>query len=311
MEEWKKHHDAGFKAADAFFFKNFKKAEEEFKKAIAIAEKEDKNKLADSLNCLAVVYRAQKKKSDAIAAYKRTIEAEPDTVDMADACMALGDMFLEDGDENQALNYYVQTMRAYTERGLLSRWAEEQEKVLNIILASGKHEHLHERDLNQEEKNLIAENSKDCHDNLSLPPDATPTDVLDAIDKRIDWLQDASDKECEGIDQEKTLLGLSTLWGEQLVKEFGWSWICFEGAGNLLAVVSDNRSFVVMPIHFVRACMEDPQLDCTIMLSFNMIKQAPPENLPANDYNNLMEAAFRIVPKPGRSRSYADSRLPS
>ncbi|MBX9691372.1 MAG: tetratricopeptide repeat protein [Cyanobacteria bacterium] len=311
MSDWKKHHEAGYKAADSFLFKNFKKAEEEFKKAIAIAEKENKNNLASSLNCLAVVYRAQNKKSEAIEAYKRTIEAEPDTVDMADACMALGDMLLEEGNEEQALEYYVLTMRAYTKRGLLTRWAEEQEKVLSIMLATSKFQHLHERELNDGERAFIQENSRDCYDNLSLPPDATPTIVLENIDKRIDWLQEASEEECKGLDQEKTLLGLSTLWGEQLVKEFGWSWVCFEGAGDMLAVVSGNRSFVVTPIHFVRACMEDPQLDCTIMLSFNMVKNAPPENFPANDYNNLMEAAFRIVPKEGRTRSYAEGRLPS
>lgn len=309
MSDWKKHHDAGYKAADSL--KNFKKAEEEFKKAIAIAEKEDKNNLASSLNCLAVVYRAQNKWAEAIAAYRRTIEAEPDTVDMADAFMALGDMIFEDGDEDQGLEYYVQAMRAYTKRGLLTRWAEEQEKVASIILASGKYQHLHERELNDEEKAFVAESSRDCHESLHLPPDAIPTAVLESIDKRIDWLQDASDEESNGIDPEKALLGLSTLWGEQLVKEFGWSWVCFEGAGDMLAVVSGNRSFVAMPIHFVRACMEDPQLDCTIMLSFNMVKNAPPENFPANDYNNLMEAAFRIVPKEGRSRSYAEARLPS
>lgn len=311
MDEWKKHHDAGYKAADAFLFKNFKKAEEEFKKAIAIAEKEDKNNLANSLNCLAVVYRAQKKKDQAIAAYRRTIEVEPDTVDMADACMALGDMFLEDEDEDQALHYYVQSMKAYSERKLIARWAAEQEKVLGIILASGKYAHLHERDINEEERALIKENSEDTFASLALPPTAPPAEVLDAIDKRIDWIQDASDKDTRALDPERTLLGLSMLWGEQLVKEFGWTWVCFEGAGNMLAVVAGNRSFVVAPIHFVRACLEDPELDCTIMLSFNMVKEAPPENFPANDYNNLMEAAFRIVPKQGRSKSYAEARLPS
>lgn len=310
MSDWKKHHDAGYKAADAFLFKNFRKAEEEFKKAIAIAEKENKNNLASSLNCLAVVYRAQDKRTEAIATYKRTIEAEPDTVDMADACMALGDMFLEDGDEDQALKYYVQTMRAYTKRGLLTRWAEEQEKVLSIILASGKYQHLHERELNDGEKAFVDKYSSDCYESLQLPPDTPPAAVLESIDRRIDWLQDASEEECNGIDQEKTLLGLSTLWGEQLVKEFGWSWVCFEGAGEMLAVVSGNRSFVVLPIHFVRACMMDPQLDCTIMLSFNMVRNAPQENFPANDYNNLMESAFRIVQKPGRARSMAERRLP-
>lgn len=308
MSDWQKHHDAGFKAANAFLFRNLKKAEQEFKKAIEIAEKEDKNNLGNSLNCLAVVYRAQKKNEAAIVLYERTISECAQTVEMPRACSSLGDMYLEDGDVNTALGFFKQAMQVARAGGRLSPYDKEQEKIFGIILASGKYEHLEERPLNSEELQFIEENCQAGYELLKLVPDTEPAQVLEAVDRYIDWLQDAP--ETDDRDPERTMFSLAALWGQQLVKALGWSWDCCEGVGNLLAVATENRSMVVAPFHFVRACMEDPKLDCTILLSFNMINGKPQDSFPVRDYNNLMESAFRIVPKPGRTKSMAEGRLP-
>ena len=96
-----------------------------------------------------------------------------------------------------------------------------------------------------------------------------------------------------------TSLGLGFLWGNQLVRRFGWMWTCLHeaGQGEAYSVVTVDRSVVVHPTHFVKACLDDPRADCTIMLAYNMLVAGKVSGMPAQGYENLMWGVRRIVPK--------------
>jgi len=96
-----------------------------------------------------------------------------------------------------------------------------------------------------------------------------------------------------------TSLGLGFLWGNQLVRRFGWVWTCLHeaGQGEAYSVVTADRSVVVHPTHFIKACLDDPHADCTIMLAYNMLVGGEITGVPAQGYENLMWGVRRIVPK--------------
>ena len=105
---------------------------------------------------------------------------------------------------------------------------------------------------------------------------------------------------------------LAILWGHQLIKQFGWQWkyVSVDGVGEILAVTNEDRSMVVYPVNFIYECMQDPELDCTVMLAFNMLQEEKNPDLNPEEYENIMEMVFRVTPKEGKTRSMAALRLP-
>jgi hypothetical protein len=94
-------------------------------------------------------------------------------------------------------------------------------------------------------------------------------------------------------------LPIGTLWGEQMVREFGWEWsaVTFHDHNDSKAVgvFSPDRSLAIYPWHFVFGCLEN-KATVTILLAFNMLAagKIPPQD-PAG-YLNVMDSVHHIVP---------------
>ncbi len=302
----KSHRDAYQSAMEGDFEKSMKL----FKEAISLAESAGEIELmAQSLNCLALVYRREERYEKAIDAYNMVIEQKPDSIDLPDAYNYLGDMMLEEGDDESALRLYLTAMKEYVSRDLLGMCDERKEKVLSLIVAKERFDCLEERPLSDHEQTHLKQLADSGLEMLGITDDRQPHEIVEAVDKWVDDFQDTANEDVDEAEIERLVVNLGTIWGEQVVKEFGWQWVCFEGAGEILAVVSPERALYIIPYEYLLACMQDPELDCTVMLSFNLLKENPPENLRKNDYDHFMMSAFRMVPKPGRTRSLADARM--
>jgi hypothetical protein len=94
-------------------------------------------------------------------------------------------------------------------------------------------------------------------------------------------------------------LPIGTLWGEQLVREFGWEWsaVTFHDHNDSKAVgvFTKDRSLAVYPWHFVFGCLEN-KATVTILLAFNMLAGGGIPSQEPNGYLNLMEHVHHIVP---------------
>jgi hypothetical protein len=148
-------------------------------------------------------------------------------------------------------------------------------------------------------------------------PNVEPRAIVQRIDEYVDEWQDKTAKRqrMTGPNEQEELLnlalGLGVLWGMQLVRQLGWIWTCVAfGDAEFYAVCSPTRSLIVYPQYFVRQCLDDPQLDCTILLAFSMLADGKVPPLPDNGFENLMLGVFRVVPKPGRTRSPAVTAQP-
>lgn len=103
------------------------------------------------------------------------------------------------------------------------------------------------------------------------------------------------------IDAEDAPFALGSLWGQQLVRVFDWEWrmVTFHEHDDVVApgVLSPDRSLAIYPMPFVMGCLDDPGVDATIMLSYNMIKAGKLGETKPGEYTNVMECVHRIVPR--------------
>lgn len=98
-------------------------------------------------------------------------------------------------------------------------------------------------------------------------------------------------------DQEERHLLLGSLWGQQMVREFGWQWadIRFEGALDV-AVVSPKRDMAIYPFTFVAGCLGRRHV-CTVELSFNMLRERKRDVVfQSYSYEDIMQHIRHIVP---------------
>jgi tetratricopeptide (TPR) repeat protein len=308
MSNWSELHDAGYAAAEEG---DLKRAVSFLKKAVKAAESTETNEeLCQSLNCLAVCYQALGQDDDAKSMFERTIELKPETIELPAAIEALADLYAYD-DDVKALELYDEAIREYVRLGENDAQIDAQNKILSIKCFSEEMAVLKERPLSKAE----TENFKRQADfgmevvGLGKKGAASPQEIAQNVDSYIDSWQD-EDIDISELDIMEVAKGLGALWAQQLVKEFKWEWVCLEGAGNLYAVVSKDRALIINPVYFVKSCLEMPELDCTIMLAFNMIQEGQFEEIPEGSFENVMEGVHRVVPKPGRSLSMAAGRLP-
>ncbi|MEJ8851793.1 hypothetical protein [Variovorax rhizosphaerae] len=65
---------------------------------------------------------------------------------------------------------------------------------------------------------------------------------------------------------------LATVWGDQLVRVFGWEWIClmFEGEEHFV-VVQPDRSLAVFAAEYVEACL-NLEMGCAIRPAFDQLR---------------------------------------
>lgn len=131
---------------------------------------------------------------------------------------------------------------------------------------------------------------------------ADPATVVNAVDD-FAYRWQKGDKPPTNIveDGDEARLIFGSLWGEQLVKEFGWQWakVIFHDYGDSSAfgVFSPDRSMAIYPLEFMLGCLSDPTVDVTVMLSFNMLKEGSIGKLKKKSYTNMMECVHRIVPR--------------
>jgi hypothetical protein len=166
---------------------------------------------------------------------------------------------------------------------------------------------IQERPLTDEEKSEFETRSSQALKNLGVNNDeATPEAIVQLVDSYVDKWQSggfAPRKKLFGRkpampDTTDVALGLGGVWGNQIVKKFGWEWICINQEGqDLYCVASPDRAWVIYPTYFIKACLDNSNADCTAMLSFNMMAAGSLPEAPANGYENLMAGVQRVVPK--------------
>lgn len=136
---------------------------------------------------------------------------------------------------------------------------------------------------------------------VGLDETADPKTVIDALDAFVYAWQGGQRPPKEELDPEDAPLALGSMWGAQLVRQFNWQWamITFHDHGNTIAlgVLSPDRALAVYPIHFLMGCLQHPEVDCTIALSFNMLLADKVGKLKPKEYFNLMDGVHRIVPR--------------
>jgi hypothetical protein len=131
---------------------------------------------------------------------------------------------------------------------------------------------------------------------------ADPSTVVKAIDDFMyRWQRDDRPSEDIVEDGDTARLIMGSLWGEMLVEEFGWEWakVTFHDYDDSVAfgVFSPDRSLAIYPLEFLLGCVQDPDVDVTVALSFNMLKAGKVPKLKKKSYTNLMDGVHRIVPR--------------
>jgi hypothetical protein len=131
---------------------------------------------------------------------------------------------------------------------------------------------------------------------------ADPAMVVEAIDD-FAYRWQKGDRPPSNVveDGEEARLIFGSLWGEQLVKQFSWQWakVTFHDYDDSFAfgVFSPDRSLAIYPLEFMLGCLQDPTVDVTVMLSFNMLCEGKVPQMKKKSYTNVMDGIHRIVPR--------------
>lgn len=141
--------------------------------------------------------------------------------------------------------------------------------------------------------------ARNALETLGLSIATRPAEVAAAIDNHVSWWQKKGRPPKMGIENKSDAeLLLGSLWGEQLAGMFKWEWriVVHHNLGNVavVGILSPDRSLVIYPMYFIHRVLLDPQIDCTIALSFNMLVARKIYKLPARGYVNLMECIKRV-----------------
>jgi hypothetical protein len=130
---------------------------------------------------------------------------------------------------------------------------------------------------------------------VGIAIDATPLEIVTAVNEYVS----KPPKKRRVDNWEERALPLGSLWGCQLVRQFGWEWsgVIFHDQGDSKAfgVFAKDRSLAVYPWHFIFGCLEN-KAPVTILLSFNMLAAGKVPAQEAKAYVNLMEGVHHIVP---------------
>ncbi len=148
---------------------------------------------------------------------------------------------------------------------------------------------------------LLAGACRDGLGVLGLDAAADPKALIEAVDAFVfDW-QAGKRPPPDKMDADDAPDALGSLWGEQLVRRFGWEWamVTFRDHGNSVApgVLSPDRALAVYPIHFLMGALKDAGVDVTIALSYNMLEAGKVGIVKPKGYLNLMDGVRRIVPR--------------
>ncbi len=127
---------------------------------------------------------------------------------------------------------------------------------------------------------------------------ASADTIVESIDVYVSQRQRGDQ---ENVEDDEADIALGSLWGQQLVRQFGWEWssVTFvdHSDATAIGVFSPDRSLAIYPFHFVYGCFEN-NAPVTILLAFNMLKDGSriPE-LPPRGFENVMDNVHHVVPK--------------
>ena len=133
---------------------------------------------------------------------------------------------------------------------------------------------------------------------LGVTTSATSKEITGAINESLRQCQKGHWPEIDPNDDLCLMLG--SLWGQQLVREFGWLWIGVEvqnrGSDRHVGVASPDRSYIIYPFRFVEDCLTKG-VPVTVSLAFDLLKdgQKIPER-PERAFEDVMKSIGHIVP---------------
>ncbi len=163
---------------------------------------------------------------------------------------------------------------------------------------------MQERDLTQQEQSEFASCADAGLKLLELSGgDAPPQRTLEAIETYLDeWRKPKggflSRLFASKPDSTQAALALGSVWGNQIVRAFDWQWVCAQSDGkDFYCVVSPDRSLAIYPTYFMKGCLDNPAVDCTAVLAFNMLAAGSVGQLPPGGYTDLMSGVHRVVPR--------------
>lgn len=129
---------------------------------------------------------------------------------------------------------------------------------------------------------------------------ASPVEVVAGVDDFVGRWRKGFRPPAELIDDEdEARFSLGSVWGAQLVNQFGWEWtnVDFGDDGSAVGVVSPDRSLAIYPFDFMGECFDDPECDPTILLSFNMLLEGNIPKMKKKSYTNVMDGVHRVIPR--------------
>ena len=129
--------------------------------------------------------------------------------------------------------------------------------------------------------------------------DITPTGLVSVMDRFIhQWQQGHQPVVC---DVDDLSLAMGSLWGEQLVKQFGWYWaeVTFPEHPETpaIGVLSPDRSLAIYPFHFLQQCLKHAA-PVTIRLAFEILldgSRVP--RIAADTFENVMDNVHHKPPR--------------
>ena len=107
-----------------------------------------------------------------------------------------------------------------------------------------------------------------------LPPQVMVTHISNYVDDKL------GTSTLPEVQMHENSLSLGALWGEMVVKAYGWQWqhLDFGAEGQGIYVVAPNKAYCCHPLYFLNKIMMgkntglDGNNDNTVVLLFNMLK---------------------------------------
>lgn len=98
------------------------------------------------------------------------------------------------------------------------------------------------------------------------PPPRDPAERVRAMMELVD-ATNAGKAAAEGLD-----LALACAWGEEIRAAAGLRWVDVRWpGGNSIALVPDDRRYVLRPLPYFKRMLSGPSVDNTVLLLFNMV----------------------------------------
>jgi hypothetical protein len=135
---------------------------------------------------------------------------------------------------------------------------------------------------------------------------STPAEIVEVIDRVVDEMQSSARKVgAFRVNMEEVRM-LGSLWGEQLIAQFGWGWVQADielvierkrKITKTLAVVHPDRTMLIYPFQSLSEFLHNPESDCTIALAFDMLLHGKHPKFKPGELVDFISGVQRIVPR--------------